>query len=332
LTTLAACQPPPVADHRFQAFGTSVRIEILSAEPGSAAAAAAARDIESRFQKANTDWYAFGTGELATVNALLARGQAAPVSADLAPLIGRAIALHEQSGGLFDPGVCALVRLWQFDNAEDLAAASGPPPDEARRALRASQGTLADLRFDGHTASSSRPLCIDLGGMAKGTALEQARAVLAQHGIRNALIDIGGSSQLAIGRKGASPWVIGLKDPRANRVIARLSLRPGEAASTSGDYERGYTRAGRRYHHILDPDTGAPTTGSASVTALAMDGELVDAATTALMVAGPTRFRDISAALGIVDALLITTSGELLTTPGMAARLRRDNNGRLPDL
>ncbi len=302
----------------------------MSAEAGTAAAAI--RDIERRFRKAETDWYAFGTGELATVNALLAQGQAAPISADLAPLITRAIALHKQSGGLFDPGVCALVRLWQFDSDESLAAASGPPPEAVRRALRASQGTLADLRFDGRIASASRPLCIDLGGMAKGTALERARVLLAQHGIRNALIDIGGSSQLAIGRKGASPWVIGLKDPRAGRVIARLTLAPGETASTSGDYERGYTRDGRRYHHILDPATGEPTTGSASVTALAADGELSDAATTALMVAGPTRFHSVSASLGIIDALLITTSGELLTTPGMATRLRRDNNGQLPDL
>ncbi len=330
MAALAACQPPPVADHRFPAFGTSVRIEILATEPGKAAAAT--RDIERRFRKAETDWYAFGTGELATVNSLLARGQAAPISADLAPLISRAIALHGQSGGLFDPAVCALVRLWQFGSAEDLATASGPPPEAARRALRASQGTLSDLRFDGRIASANRPLCIDLGGMAKGTALEQARALLAQRGIRNALIDIGGSSQLAIGHKGVSPWVIGLKDPRADRVIARLTLRPGEAASTSGDYERSYTSGGRRYHHILDPATGEPTTGTASVTALAMDGELADAATTALMVAGPARFRGISAALGIVDALLVTTSGELLTTPGMAARLRRDNGGRLPDL
>lgn len=266
------------------------------------------------------------------MNALLARGQAAPISADLAPLITRAIALHERSGGLFDPGVCALVRLWQFASAEDLAAASGPPSEAARQALRASQGTLADMRFDGQTASASRPLCIDLGGMAKGTVLEQVRATLAQHGIRNALIDIGGSSQLAIGRKGERPWLIGLKDPRANRVIARLALAPGEAASTSGDYERSYTRDGRRYHHILDPVTGEPTTGSASATVLAADAELADAATTALMVAGPTRFHSVSASLGIVDALLITTSGELLTTPGMAARLRRDNNGHLPDL
>jgi thiamine biosynthesis lipoprotein len=307
-----------------------VRVEIVSAEPGQAAAATG--DIERLFHKADTDWYAFGTGELASVNALLSRGQPAVVSADLAPLITRAVALHHQSGGLFDPGVCALVRLWQFDSEEDLASASAPPSDAARLALRASQGTLSDLHFDGYTATASRPLCIDLGGMAKGTALERARAVLAQHGIRSALIDIGGSSQLALGQKGRSAWVIGLRDPRANRVIGRLALRPGETASTSGDYERGYTRDGRRYHHILDPATGEPTTASASVTVLSEDGELADAASTALMVAGPARFRAVAGSLGIVDALLITTQGELLATPGMATRLRRDNGGRLPEL
>lgn len=307
-----------------------MRIEILATAPGPAAAAAA--DIERRFRRAEIDWYAFGSGELANVNARLSRGQPAAISPDLAPLIARAITLHSQSGGLFDPGVCALVRLWQFDSAENLATAPAPPPEAERQALLASQGTLADLRFDGSTVSSSRPLCIDLGGMAKGTALEQARTVLAKHGIESALLDIGGSSQLAIGQKGSKPWVIGLKDPRAGRVIGRLTLAPGEAASTSGDYERSYTRDGRRYHHILDPATGEPTTATASATVLAMDAELADAATTALMVAGPARFREVSKALGIVDALLITTSRELLTTPGMAERLRRDNNGKLPDL
>jgi len=146
------------------------------------------------------------------------------------------------------------------------------------------------------------------------------------------LIDIGGSSQLAVGQKGDRPWFIGLKDPRASRVIGRLALASGEAASTSGDYERSYIHDHRRYHHILDPRTGEPTTATASVTVLAANAELADAASTALMVAGPARFGAVSRALGIRDALLITTTGDLLTTPGMAARLRRDNAGRLPVL
>lgn len=279
---------------------------------------------------AERDWYAFGDGELARVNGQLAQGQPAPVSADLAPLITRALDLHARSGGLFDPGVCALVRLWQFDSEAALAAATGPPPATAIQALRRSQGTLAEAHFDGRTISVARPLCIDLGGMAKGTALERARLVLRQRGIGNALLNIGGSSQLALGSKAARPWYIGLRDPQANRVFGRLALAPGEAASTSGNYERGYTKDHRRYHHILDPRTGAPSTGTASVTVLAWDAELADAASTALMVAGPTRFHAVCAALGIRAALLVTTTGTLVTTPGMAIRLRRDNNGRLP--
>jgi len=325
---LLGCDNAVVSEHRFPAFGTDVRLEIRDAEPGRTAAAASA--VQDRFRVAERDWYAFGTGELARVNDRLARGQPAAVSAALAPLIAGAFNYYAGSGGLFDPGVCALVRLWQFDSDTALAAATGPPTPEALQALQARQGTLGDVHFDGHTLSATRPLCIDLGGMAKGTALEQARQILGQHGIRDALVDIGGSSQLALGQNGSRAWFIGLKDPRVARVIGRLALASGEAASTSGDYERGYTRDGRRYHHILDPRTGEPATGSASVTVVSRDAELADAASTALMVAGPDGFRRVSAALEISTALLITPAGELLTTPDMAARLRRANNGRLP--
>ncbi|MEO7385842.1 MAG: FAD:protein FMN transferase [Gammaproteobacteria bacterium] len=325
---MAACARPVATEHDFQAFGTTVRIEIL--HPDTEASKAAATAVEQLFRVAERDWYAFGTGELARVNATLAQGHPAPVSAELAPLITQAIDLYSRSEGLFDPGVCALVRLWQFDSEDDLAAAASPPPDAQIQSLRAHQGTLADLRFDGRTASSVRPLCIDLGGMAKGTALERARAVLADRGIRSALLDVGGSSLLAIGKKGTRPWVIGLRHPREARVFAQLALGPGEAVSTSGDYERGYEKDGRRYHHILDPATGRPTTRSATVTVVADDAELADAASTALMVAGPDRFRAIAATLGIRTALLVTTRGELLTTPAMNVRLSRDNGGRLP--
>lgn len=309
-------------------------MEIIAAEP--AAAAAAIHDIESAFRRAELDWYAFGTGELAGVNQRLARGESAPVSAGLAPLLERALRLHRQSGGLFDPGVCALVRLWHFDSAEALAGASAPPAASTVRKIQSERGTMADVRLQGPrnsaVVSASRPLCIDLGGMAKGTALEQARAILARHGIGNALVDIGGSSQLAIGRKGPRDWAIGLKDPRGRRVFARLALGPGEAAATSGNYERSFTADGHRYHHVLDPGTGNPARGSAGVTVLAANAEWADGASTALMVAGPARLLDVSAALNIDYALLVTDNGELFATPAMAERLRRDNHGELPVL
>lgn len=325
---LASCSDPVVTRRSFEAFGTAVHVEIV--QPDERAAIATVAELERRFRVAERDWYAFGNGELARVNALLVRGQPAAVSADLAPLITRALELHALSGGRFDPGVCALVRLWQFDSRESLAGAAGPPPAAEVAALRARQGTLADLRFDGHTVSATRPLCIDLGGMAKGTAVERARTVLTARGIRDALLDIGGSSQLALGRKGERAWYIGLRHPREDRVIARLALDPGEVTATSGDYENAYLKDGRRYHHVLDPRTGKPTGGTASATVLTADAELAEAATKALMVGGKDQFQSVCTALGLTYALIITTDGELLTTPGMAERLQRDNGGRLP--
>lgn len=325
---LAACSDPAVTGRTFEAFGTTVHVEIV--QPDERAAVAAVTELESRFRVAERDWYAFGSGELARVNELLVRGQPAPVSADLAPLITRAMALHALSGGRFDPGVCALVRLWQFDSQESLATAAGPPPSAEVQALRARQGTLADLRFDGRTVSATRPLCVDLGGMAKGTAIERARTLFGARGIQNALLDIGGSSQLALGRKGDRPWYIGIRHPREDRIIARLALESGEATATSGDYENAYVQAGRRYHHVLDPRTGTPTDGTASTTVVAADAELAEAATKALMVGGKGQFHAVCAAMGLTHALLITARGELLTTSGMATRLQRDNGGRLP--
>ena len=304
----------------------------MSLEIRHPSAAAAADEIERRFRVAGRDWYAFGDGELARVNARLARGEPAPVSPVLAALLSRAMRLHVDSGGLFDPSVCALVRLWGFDSEASLGAAREPPADEAIRPLLGEKGHALELRIDAGMASSARPLCIDLGGMAKGTALELARSVLEERGITDAFVDIGGSSQLALGQKGSRRWAIGLRHPRTGRVAGRLSLEPGEAVSTSGDYERAWVANGQRYHHVLDPATGKPTSASASVTVLAGDAELADAASTALMVAGPTRFSEICGRLGIKAALLVTSNGELLATPAMARRLERDNGGALPAL
>lgn len=322
----------PATTREFPAFGTTVRLEL----PGTGRDRdAAADEIGAFLRGVENDWYAYGTGELARANAVLGRGEAVTVSADLAAIIARARDIHALSGGLFDPAVCALVRLWQFDREENLAASAGPPPESEVQSVRSHQGTLADLDLEGSRLIPRRPLCIDLGGIAKGTALERIRQLLGRRGIRDALVDLGGSSVLALGERplpqgGRRAWRIGIKAPRAEGVLALLSLANGEAAATSGDYARAYDRDGRRFHHVLDPRSGQPSGATAGVTVVARDAELADAAATALMVGGPERFDELCAALGIRDALLITTAGDLRTTPAMAMRLRQSNDGKLP--
>lgn len=320
----------------FTAFASPVRIEMLATDTETANKAA--DRIERYFQEIGRDWYAFGEGELAQVNAALGRGEPAELSAALLPLVQRAIDYQQRSEGLFDPGICALVKLWRFDRSENVMDTNTPPAADVIDELRESQGSVADLQLDGNMLRSSRPLCIDLGGMAKGTALEGARQLLAEHGIRRALVDIGGSSLLGIGTRPAGPgyparrWRIGLLDPRTRQVYAALELAAGEGVSTSGDYERAWVAGKQRYHHILDPRSGVPSSsGAASVTVIAANAEVADVASTALMVGGPDRFAALLKRLDIEYALLVSTSGELLTTPAMRERLLQSNGGRLPE-
>lgn len=323
---------PPPYQQEFPAFGTRVRIEIRGVAPDQARAAAEAVAID--FRRVGRDWYAYGDGELARVNAALLSGQPATLSAELLPLVQRALALHRQSGGAFDPAVCALVRLWQFDREENLAVAVDRPSRAEIRALRAHQGRLRDLTLTGNTLRSRRPLCIDLGGLAKGTALERARRILAARGIGYALVDIGGSSLLALGppagAPSARPWRVGLQDPRGPGVLGTLQLSPGETVDTSGDYARSFSAGGQRFHHILDPRTGEPSSGVASVTVISRDGELGDAASTALLAGGLQGWAERARSLGVSEALLITSGGQMLTTPSMRERLLRANGGELP--
>ena len=320
----------------FTAFASPVRIEILAADP--ARANLAADSIERYFREIGRDWYAFGDGELARVNAALSQGRPAVLSDRLLPLVQRAIGYQQRSAGLFDPGVCALVKLWRFDHGENIDPAGTPPDAAAVARLRDSQGSVADLQVEANTVRSPRPLCIDLGGMAKGTALEGARQLLVQQGIQQALVDIGGSSLLglgthpATGQQPARRWRIGLLDPRTRQVFAALELAAGEGLSTSGDYERAWVSGDQRYHHIIDPRSGRPSTGAASVTVIAANAELADVASTALMVGGPGRFAELVRRLGLEYALLVSTSGELQMTAAMRERLKASNGGRVPEL
>jgi thiamine biosynthesis lipoprotein len=340
LAAAAACQPPaPPAEPAsapavsridFTAFGSPVSLQLAGADPERASPALA--DIQAFLAVAGRDWYAYGDGELARVNAALAAGEPAPVSPELAAVIARALDLAARSGGRFDPAVGDLVTLWGFDRAERLAATLAPPSPAMVAAARGGAGTAADVTLADGVVRARRPLRLDLGGIAKGTALARIGTRLTAAGIANALVDLGGSSLLALGNRGDRPWRAGLRHPRRDAVFATLALAPGESLATSGDYERAFTAGGRRYGHVLDPRTGAPATGAVAATVVSADPELADAAATALLVGGPAAFDALVTGLGVPVALLVTADGRLVTTPAMAARLAADNGGRVPPL
>jgi thiamine biosynthesis lipoprotein len=159
---------------------------------------------------------------------------------------------------------------------------------------------------------------IDLGGFAKGHAIDNAAAILMRHGIHHAHVAAGGDSRV-IGDKRGRPWTIGVRDPRkADGMVALLPL-VDTAISTSGDYERFFERDGVRHHHIVDPSTGVSPSAVRSVTVLAADGLTCEALSKTVFVLGVERGIELVESLEGVDAIVVDAAGALHFSKGMAA-------------
>jgi thiamine biosynthesis lipoprotein len=165
---------------------------------------------------------------------------------------------------------------------------------------------------------------LDLGGYAKGYALDRAAAILRQQGVANALINIGGNV-MALGRKGDRPWQVGIQHPRAPTPIAALALYDGEAIGTSGDYQRYFEVDGRRYSHLIDPRTGAPVTETEAVTVLVTPrpgaGVLSDVASKPIFIAAGS-WRDMARRYAISHVLRVDANGHIMATRDMGARMK----------
>ncbi len=211
-----------------------------------------------------------------------AGGAPLAVAPELMTVLQQAQGVSRRSGGRFDATVGAYAD-WHFE--------PGLPARVPDAAALARQHALVDahgLQLDPSrgTARLARPgMRLDLGGIAKLPILQAGLRTLATHGVTDALIN-GGGDVLCSGTLQGRPWRIGLRDPRApQQLLGVLALRGGVVAA-SGDYERGFDHAGRRYHHILDPRSGQPSQGLRGLALVAADVEAVNGWGAAMMVAG----------------------------------------------
>jgi thiamine biosynthesis lipoprotein len=164
---------------------------------------------------------------------------------------------------------------------------------------------------------------LDLGGYAKGYALDRAAALLRQQGIHNALINIGGNV-LALGQHGSRPWRVGIQHPRKPGPLATLELRDGEAIGTSGDYQRFFEFNGKRYCHLIDPRSGYPAQGVQAVTILTHGehaGLLSDGASKPLFISGEAGWVAAANSMQLAEAMLIDADGVVHLTAALQKRL-----------
>jgi thiamine biosynthesis lipoprotein len=175
----------------------------------------------------------------------------------------------------------------------------------------------------GKVFSRNDAVQLDLGGYAKGYALDRAAALLKQQGIQNALINIGGNV-LALGQHGSRAWRVGIQHPRKPGPLATLELHDGEAIGTSGDYQRYFEFDGKRYCHLIDPRSGYPAQGVQAVTILTHGeraGLLSDGASKPLFISGTSGWSAAAQRMQLPEVLLIDAEGIVHLTAAMQKRL-----------
>ncbi len=192
---------------------------------------------------------------------------------------GQQIAL--QSSGAFDMTLGAVKKLWNIENNRSRI----PTAEELADAL---EGTGSGaLVIDGTEVRKARAgIMVDLGGIAKGYAVDQAVRKLREYGVRSATVNAGGDIRL-LGDKNGQPWRIGIQHPRQQDALLLTLKVKDQAVVSSGDYERFFEFNGVRYHHIFDPASGRPARQCQSVTVVADDAASADALATAAFVLGP---------------------------------------------
>lgn len=320
LTPLMACTRPAQIYHETIAvFGTLVRVSLFAQQPQQASAAFAA--INARFQQIHTDWHAWEKGGLVSrINDAIAQSQPITLNAEVAGFIRRNQQLTRLSDGLFDPGIGRLIRLWGFH--QNSYEGNRSPDPQAVTELLAQRPSILDIDWQGDTLYSTNPaVSLDFGASGKAYALNAAADTLRQQGIVQATVAIGGDIQV-LGHKPDGPWRIGITDPlHPGQTLANLPLRDGEAACSSGTYERFYTDQGKKVSHILDPRTGQPVTHILHSTAVHDDSLIAEVGALSQLIAGPDHWHRLAAQLGIEHSYLLTPNGQPLISPALQQRL-----------
>lgn len=308
------------------AMGTVIQLNIYTSEESDSAGEIL--ELIRRLEEDKLSWR-LETSEIYRVNQWAGSAQGLEISEELAKVLQKCLEVGERSEGALDVSLGAVIRLWDIDGwagGQREGEFQIPSPEELDRAL--AQCGMDKIRLeqtkDGMRLYIEQGTRLDLGAVGKGLALTEILAYLEDHeAISGATISVGGSV-LTYGKKpDGSSWRIGIADPgEPSANLGVISLEGQWCVSTSGDYERYVEVGGVRYHHILDPETGAPaSSGLCSVTVVTRDGLLSDALSTACFVLGQERGMAL-ARFYEAEALFVTDEGEIAMTPGMAEMFR----------
>lgn len=306
-----------VRETRFL-FGSPV--ELLVSPTSGRPVAPGIADAMTLLERINNRWNAWKPGEVTELNAAIRSGRSAAVSSAMVRMIRAAEKLERASSGFFNAGIGGAVQAWGF-HCDQLLPGMRPRADTVLQWC-AARPSLSQITIRGNDLYSRNPhLQLDFGAYAKGVAIDLALDRLQAQGVTDAVLNLGGNLA-AMGRTGQRAWRIGIRAPVGDGLIASLETRRREAVVTSGSYERFRMLDGQRFGHILDPYFAAPTSSLVSVTVLHARAGLADAAATALLVAGPRRWRGVAERMGVDEVMVVDGNLRGEVTPRLAQRLR----------
>jgi thiamine biosynthesis lipoprotein len=291
-------------------MGTRCAVELWSADRGKGEAAIAAvfadmRRIdelmstykpESEISRANADAYS----------------KPVRIAPELFDLIATSIEYSLLSKGVFDITYASVGYLYDYRRHQR--------PDDAAILAALPGVDYRNLRLDAaqHTIRFEHPgMRIDLGGIAKGYAVDRGIGILQQAGIARAMVNAGGDTRV-IGDRFGKPWVVGIRHPDdKDKVVLRMPLTDA-AFSTSGDYERFFDEGGIRYHHIIDPRTGKSPHSVRSATIIASTATRTDGLSKTVFILGPKAGIDFINSLTDADAIVVAADGKVSYSKGLA--------------
>lgn len=255
--------------------------------------------------------------ELSRINALAAE-RPVQTTEEVFSLLEKAVEVSRISEGAFDITVLPLMHLWGFMKkdgrvpAEEEISEILPQVNYRHLLLNRSERSVT-FRWPG--------VGIDLGGIAKGHAVDRALSVMLNLDIEGALIKAGGDLCSVGTKEEGMPWVIGIQHPREkDQIIAALEIEKG-AVSTSGDYERYFIVDGKRYCHIIDPRTGHPVQGVAGATVLAPTAVEADGFSTAIFTLGSQKGMALIEEQKKTEGMILTDRLEKTISAGFQSRL-----------
>ena len=261
--------------------------------------------------------------QIARLNA--SDGKTVEVSEKLREILEKIIQLSQDSDGAFDPTLGKIIRLWDIDGENPHV------PDQTELDTLLTQTGWKKIKLDGRKVTLEDGCTLDLGAVGKGMGCDRiAEFLKEQSDVSGMILNLGGSSVMVYGQKpDDSPWKVAITDPRdtTGDYLGAVTLDDGQFLSTSGDYEKYFMEDGKRYHHILDPETGYPVwNGLTSVTVICDSGFYADGLSTACFVLGKEKAEELLKKYN-AEAIFVDEDKNVYVTSGLKDRFELMKDG-----